>query len=206
LFFSSGDVYGHAIDRDAPIGENSYGYLDPTDLRACYGESKRLGETMCIAWNHQYGIPVKIVRPSHTYGPGMALDDGRVFADFVANVVRREDIIVKSAGTARRPFCYLADATLAYFTVLLKGGDRQAYNVANETCDISVAELATILVDLFPERKLNVRFQKGAQQPGYIQSKVGTVTVDTSKIRALGWKPTTGIQEGFHKTIMSYEY
>jgi UDP-glucuronate decarboxylase len=95
-----------------------------------------MGETMCIAWSHQFGVPVKIVRPSHTYGPGMELDDGRVFADFVANVVRREDIVVKSAGTARRAFCYLADATLAYFTVLLKGQHRQSYNVgkSNPPC------------------------------------------------------------------------
>ena len=161
---------------------------------------------MCIAWNHQYGVPVRIVRPAHTYGPGMALDDGRVFADFVANVVRREDIVVKSSGVARRPFCYLADATLAYFTVLLKGEDRQAYNVGNEECDISVGELATILASLFPERKIGVSilpdFTPGV---GYIKNPIDRGTLDTAKLRALGWRPTTNIHEGFRRTILSYE-
>ncbi len=80
-----------------------------------------MGETMCVSWCHQYNIPIKIVRPFHTYGPGMRLDDGRVFADFVADIVNFRDIIMKSDGSAQRAFCYLADATVAFFTVLLKG-------------------------------------------------------------------------------------
>jgi nucleoside-diphosphate-sugar epimerase len=206
LFFSSCDVYGRVADPDIPAREDSYGYLDPTDLRSCYPESKRLGETMCVAWNHQYRVPVRIVRPAHTYGPGMALDDGRVFADFVANVVRREDIVVKSSGVARRPFCYLADATLAYFTVLLNGEDRQAYNVGNEECELSVGELATILANLFPERKLSVKFLPDFKQAaGYIKNTTDRGTLDTSKLRALGWRPTVNIHEGFRRTILSYE-
>lgn len=205
LFFSSGDVYGRSATPEVPTKEDVYGYLDPTDVRSCYGESKRLGETMCIAWSHQYGVPVQIVRPSHTYGPGMALDDGRVFADFVSNVVRHENILVKSRGTARRPFCYLADATLGYFTVLLKGADRQAYNVGNENCYLSVAELAGLLTGLFPERGLTVQFQPDFTQPGYIQSTAQGGSLDSSKLRALGWDATTGAEEGFRRTVLSYE-
>lgn len=206
LFFSSCDVYGRLANPYIPAREDSYGYLDPTELRSCYPESKRLGETMCIAWNHQYGVPVRIVRPAHTYGPGMALDDGRVFADFVANVVRREDIAVKSNGVARRPFCYLADATLAYFMVLLNGKDREAYNVGNEECELSVGELATILANLFPERNLSVKMLPDfTQAGGYIESSADRGTLDTSKLRALGWRPTANIHEGFRRTILSYE-
>lgn len=204
LFFSSGDVYGRGSTPEIPTKEDGYAYLDPTDVRSCYGESKRLGETMCIAFNHQYGVPVKILRPSHTYGPGMALDDGRVFADFVANVVRHEDIIMKSRGTARRPFCYLADATFGYFTVLLNGADRQAYNVGNENCYLSVKELAELLTGLFPDRNLSVRMEV-RQQEGYIQSTSELGSLDSSKLRALGWEPVTGAEEGFRRTVLSYE-
>lgn len=205
LFLSSGDVYGRVEDSKIPTREDWYGYLDPAEVRSCYGESKRLGETMCVAWHHQYGVPAKMVRPTHTYGPGMALDDGRVFADFVANVVRREDIVLRSQGTARRAFCYLADATLAFFTVLLKGKAGQAYNVGNEDCEISVRQLAEILAGLFPERKLGVRFLPGFTESGYIQSKIDRGSLDTSKIRELGWRPTTGIEEGFRRTIVSFD-
>jgi UDP-glucuronate decarboxylase len=204
LFFSSGDVYGRVSVPEVPIKEDGYGPLDPLDARSCYGESKRLGETMCAAWHRQYGIPAKIVRLAHTYGPGMALDDGRVFADFVANVVRGEDIILKSQGTAVRAFCYLADATVAFFTVLLCGANAQAFNVGNEDCEISVLQLAKVLIGLFPERQLAVRFSSDRTQ-GDTESKADRGAPDTSKVRKLGWYPTTTIEEGFRRTIASYE-
>jgi nucleoside-diphosphate-sugar epimerase len=160
---------------------------------------------MCAAFNHQFGVPTKIVRPGHTYGPGFALDDGRVFADFVANIVRREDIVMKSDGSARRAFCYLADAVLAFFTVLLKGERGQAYNVGNESCEISVGELAKLLVNLFPERGLSARFDTRPAPAGYIQSTSHRGSLDTSKLRGLGWRPTTNLADGFKRTVMSFE-
>jgi UDP-glucuronate decarboxylase len=205
LFFSSGDVYGRHPNPEVPTTEDGYGYLDPTEVRSCYGESKRFGETMCISYSHQYGIPVQIVRPSHTYGPGMALDDGRVFADFTANVVRHENIVIKSSGAAKRPFCYVADAVRGYFTVMLKGSNRQAYNVGNEDCYLSIAELALLLTRLFPERHLKVDFQADFDQQSYIPSTSLGGTLDTSKLRVLGWQPTTSAQDGFRRTVLSYE-
>ena len=73
-----------------------------------------MGETICVSWLKQYDIPVKIVRPFHTYGPGMTLDDGRVYADFIADIVNSRNIIMKSDGLAMRSFCYLSDATIAF--------------------------------------------------------------------------------------------
>ena len=75
-----------------------YGPLDCLDVRSCYAESKRLGETLCVAWNAQFGSPGTIVRPFHTYGPGIRLDDGRVFADFVNDIVQRLPLVLKSDG------------------------------------------------------------------------------------------------------------
>ena len=68
-------------------GEQDYGVIDPLDVNLCYAESKRLGETLCACWRHQFGVPAKIVRIGHAYGPGMRLDDGRVSRDFVADVL-----------------------------------------------------------------------------------------------------------------------
>ena len=119
LLLSSGDVYGHRSDPSLPIDESSFGWLDPLNIRSCYGEGKRASETLCACWHVQYDLPAKIVRLSHTYGPGMRLDDGRVFADFVSDIVARRNIVMKSDGTACRPFCYLADVIVALFSVLL---------------------------------------------------------------------------------------
>jgi len=204
LFFSSGEIYGQVADPSKPINELYYGYLDPLDVRSCYAESKRIGETMCVSWSHQYGIPIKIVRPFHTYGPGMDLNDGRVFADFVANIVNGSNILLNSDGSAIRSFCYLTDATQGFFTVILKGLNGHAYNVGNSEAEISILDLAKLLVKLYPEKQLEIEFEMNKYDEGYIKSRTSRYCPDISKIEKLGWRPTTCLEEGFRRTIASY--
>lgn len=204
LYFSSGEVYGRIPDPSVPIKETDFGYLDPLNIRSCYAEGKRAGEALCSFWHAQFGVPARIVRLSHTYGPGMALDDGRVFADFVADLVARRDIVMKSDGSTRRPFCYLGDATVAFFSILLLGKDAEAYNVGSDV-ETSVLDLAEILVRLFPERSCRVIRQDRAQGDSYLSSPVAGGHFDLGKIRSLGWEPTTGIEDGFRRTVESYE-
>ena len=201
LFFSSSEVYGAVAADD--IDENSYGAIDPTQVRSCYAESKRMGETMCVSFAAQYKIPVNIVRPFHTYGPGLSFDDGRVFADFVANIVNGEDIVMNSDGAAVRSFCYLADATAGFFTVLLKGENAQAYNVGNPAGTISIKELAHLLVNIYPQKKLSAVF-KQVENATYLPSNFSRLCPDIEKIKALGWRPFTGLAEGFKRTIDSF--
>ena len=205
MFFSSGEVYGEVGSDQVPIKEDAYGLVDPMLIRSCYAEGKRAGENMCVSWSHQYGVPVKIIRPFHTYGPGMRLDDGRVFADFVSDVVNGRDIIMKSDGSAVRAFCYLADAVVGFFTVLLKGTSVQAYNVGNDEGKISIAELAKILVDILPDKHLKIIRKENEYAPGYIKSKISVNVPDTSKIRQLGWRPFYSIKEGFSRTVRSFK-
>ena len=203
LFFSSGEVYGRQQNPSIPTPETSYGYLDPLDIRSCYAEGKRAGESLCACWHAQFGVPAKTVRISHTYGPGMELDDGRVFADFVADIVASRDIVMKSDGSARRPFCYLADATVAFFTVLLLGASGEAYNVGSDR-ECSILELAEMLCRLFPERNCRVVRQQRRPDEPYLASTVPGGHFDLSKVRSLGWEPTTSLEEGFMRTIKSY--
>ena len=205
LFFSSGEVYGQVRDDQVPTRENDYGTVDPTQVRACYAESKRMGENLCVSWHHQYGVPAVIVRPFHTYGPGMALDDGRVFADFVADLVAGRDIEMKSDGLARRAFCYLADATLGFFTALFRGVSGQAYNVGNPAAETNILALAQTLVALFPEKKLRVVSAPAAEPTsGYLKSAITRNSPNVAKIRQLGWEPSTTIEDGFRRTIRSF--
>lgn len=204
LFFSSGEVYGSPNDPGALIAESDYGYLDPMQVRSCYAESKRIGETMSAAWSHQFGLHTTVVRPFHTYGPGMALDDGRVFADFVSDVVHCRDIVLKSNGLARRSFCYITDATLGFLTVLLNGSSAEAYNVANPSAEISMRDLAHTLAGLYPERAIGVKFESMAVDNSYIKSPIHRVCPSIAKISQLGWEPCVNIKEGFARTIQSY--
>jgi len=203
LLFSSGEVYGEVSAANIPTKEDAFGYLNPTALRSCYAESKRAAESLCVAWFHQHKVPVVIVRPFHTYGPGMDLEDGRVFSDFVADIVHGRDIVMKSDGSARRAFCYLADATMGFFTVLLKGENGEAYNVGNDQAEVTIMDLAHCLARLFP-RKTQVIPNAPNQCSTYLPSTVSRNLPDISKICALGWLPTTSIETGFRRTIESF--
>ncbi len=206
LYFSSGEVYGDVSQDQYPIKEDTFGYINPVNVRSCYAESKRMGENICVSWFHQFGVKAKIVRPFHTYGPGMALDDGRVFADFVANIINKEDIILNSDGSARRAFCYLADATKAFFMVLINGKDGEAYNVGNPGQEYSILELANILVGIKPGLKLKVLVNnKPLIDKGYLKSPLVRNTPDTSKVAQIGWQPTVSVIDGFTRTIHSYD-
>lgn len=204
LFFSSGEVYGTPLEGVSLIKESDYGYIDPTNVRSCYAESKRVGETMCVSWAHQHGVPTLIVRPFHTYGPGFSLDDGRVFADFISAVVNKESIQLNSDGSAVRPFCYLSDAIKGYFTVLLKGEAGEAYNVANPNCEISIKDLAYVLADMFGDRGVGVLLKNDDICSGYIKTPVQRILPSVDKIKALGWTPEVGIKDGFMRTVRSF--
>ena len=128
LFVSSTEVYGSVLTDEALL-EDDFGVLDPTGRRACYAESKRLGEALCTAWHAQHGLETIIVRLFHTYGTGLLPDDGRIFSDFAYAIARGEPMVMTSDGSARRTFCYISDATAGLLTVLLKGTAGQAYNL-----------------------------------------------------------------------------
>ncbi|NDD11727.1 MAG: NAD-dependent epimerase/dehydratase family protein [Betaproteobacteria bacterium] len=189
LFFSSGEVYGLPVNPDQPVTERDYGYIDPIQVRSCA---------------QQHGLHASVVRPFHTYGPGMILNDGRVFADFVGDVVACRDIVLKSDGLAQRPFCYIADATEGFLTVLLKGESGHAYNVANPDTEISMRDLAHTVAGLFPERGVGVRFDIPPANNAYLKSPIVRACPSIAKINALGWQPIVGIAEGFGRTIQSF--
>lgn len=205
LLISSGAVYGEVEPEKIPLKEDDYGYLNPLETSSCYGESKRISENMCACWHYQYGIPTKIVRPYHVYGPGIKLDDGRIFADFTKNVLNGEDIVLTSDGTVSRSFCYLSDATRAFFTVLLKGKSCEAYNVGDTDCEISMKDLANMVVSLFPEKNLKVMTKQDNES--YLRiTTPSRGCANTDKIKSLGWEPQIGIEAGFKRMINSFKF
>jgi nucleoside-diphosphate-sugar epimerase len=202
LFFSTGEVYG--VNSKEKLDELDFGYLDPNTVRSCYAESKRMGETTCRAYAHQYGLSATCARIFHTYGPQMALDDGRVFSDFVRDALNGQPISLASNGTARRCFCYLGDATAAFLQLLKGGRPGEAYNLANPDTETSIIDLAHLIGGLV-EPKLEVwSVNPGIAKPNYMASPVPRSLPSIAKLQALGWRPTTDLESGFRRTLLSY--
>jgi UDP-glucuronate decarboxylase len=202
VFVSSSEVYGDATGLSA-LTEADYGRLDPTSVRSVYAESKRMGESLCVAWMHQYKVPAFIVRPFHTYGPGVALDDGRVFADFVADAGAGRDIRLTSDGRARRAFCYISDALSGFFHVVFKGEPGRAYNVANPQAVLSMLELAELIASLAPQKKLRVHRVSPAAA-GYLPSPHAQLLPSVAALAGLGWQPRIDAAAGFRRMVESY--
>lgn len=201
IFASTREVYG-AVDADV-LSETSFGYLDSMDDRSCYPESKRAAESILRGYYLQYGIKGISVRIAHSYGPGMKIEnDGRVMADFIGDAVCRRDIVMKSVGDAIRAFCYITDAVLGLVQVTLYGMVGEAYNLANETEPMPIREVAQMICDSFPERKIKVIF--AGEQPKVGYCNYPRVALDTSKIEALGFTPKVGLKEGIYRTIKSF--
>lgn len=201
VFSSTREIYGKTNELEA-IKETDYGILDPSDLRSCYPESKRMAENMMICYNYQYNIPYCILRIAHSYGPGMIINnDGRIMADLIGNIVNRQDIILKSKGEAVRTYTYVSDAINAMFNILLNSKD-MVYNIADEDSKTSIRELAETLVNIYPERNLKLVFDIPEQDKNNGCAAFTLGILSTDKIRnELGWRPKYSIYDGFKRTV-----
>lgn len=206
IYFSSGIVNGENIKSDIPISEDMFFSSSCTNTAACYSEGKRAGETICLSFMRQYGIPVKLLRYFGSYGPGMDLyNDPRAFTSFVKNAVCGEDIILHSTGEETRFWCYITDATEAFFRVFFDSVYGEAWNIANEDAGCTIRELAQIACELSPNKKISVQFDPSKLPSGYTPFKSQQITVpDTSKLRKIGYSPKISIRKGLQRTINAY--
>lgn len=202
IFASTREVYGKN-ETEESLTEKSFGTIDPLENRSCYPESKRAAETIFRSYFLQYGINFNSLRIAHSYGPGMNLhSDGRVMADLMGNVVDGKDIELKSTGEALRAFCYITDAVTGIFYAALKGEPGEAYNLANEKEEISIRDLAQMLVSLRKDKDLKVVFNIPDTNIGYCNYK--RVGLNTNKLEKLGWQPNVSLKEGCQRTIQSF--
>ena len=202
IFFSTGEVYG--VNCSPHFLETDYGMVDPCSLRSCYAESKRCGETICVAYSHQYELHSVIARIFHTYGPQMKLNDGRVFADFVRDSLEGNQIKLASSGEALRCFCYLTDATSAFLHLIVFGEAAQAYNLSNPNAEIRIRDLASLVAGLTdPPLPVHICNDQDLK-PGYMPSQGPRSLPNIDKIQALGWQPVVDLQHGFSRTLSSY--
>jgi len=209
LFYSSSEIYGDPAPEAIPTSEDYRGNVSCTGPRACYDESKRFGETICVTFARQYGVPVKMARPFNNYGPGLKITDGRVLPDFVRDVLNGRDIVMFSDGSPKRTFCYSADAITGYYKVLVKGHPGEAYNVGIERPEISIAELANKVIviarELFGYSGQLVRHKN--PESDYLVDNPNRRCPVIEKARShLGYDPSILVDEGLRRSLIWYHY
>ena len=197
LFVSSGEIYGEGDGR--VFTEDYSGYVNPTSPRSCYPSSKRAAETLCVSYGAEYGIETVIARPSHTYGPNFTESDNRVYAQFIRNVLRGEDIVMKSTGAQFRSWCYVVDCASALLFILLKGENGQAYNIADASSNISIKELAEMIAEI-GGKNVVIDMPSDAEKAGY--NVVTKSIFSTDKLEGLGWSVDGSMNKKMEKTII----
>lgn len=207
LYFSTSEIYGDPSPDQIPTPETYRGNVSCTGPRACYDESKRYGETLCSNFAHQYRLPITTARPFNNYGPGLKITDRRVIADFSRDIFEGRDLILLSNGAPTRTFCYVTDAIVGYYQILIHGKIGEAYNIGSESPEISVETLARMMA------------QSASDLIGYSGDVIYTLSSEIDYLidnpqrrcpdiqkahRDFGFKTQVSLEEGLRRTLVWY--
>jgi len=203
LFFSSSEIYGDPDAASIPTPETYRGNVSCTGPRACYDESKRYGETLCVNFHEVHHVPVKMVRPFNNYGPGLKITDRRVLPDFFRDVLAKRDITLLSDGRATRTFCYISDAITGYVLALLSVHNGESFNIGSDAPEISMDDLAQMVIEI-SSSKLKVVRQR-SDDARYLADNPQRRCPCLKKSRAmLGYSPRIGLRQGLERTWAYY--
>ncbi|MBR5753449.1 MAG: NAD-dependent epimerase/dehydratase family protein [Clostridia bacterium] len=203
VYLSSLEVYGVPDGSRETITEQDFGTIDPMSVRSSYSEGKRLVECLCASYASEYGVPVKVARLSQTFGAGVEYHDGRVFAEFARCLMEKKDIVLHTDGSTVRSYCYTADAVCALYTILVNGVSGEAYNVTNMDTACSIREMAELVAGLEPEAGVNVRIEVPEDLSSFGYNPQMVIRLDSSRLEAIGYRPSVGMEEMFRRTIRS---
>lgn len=207
LYFSTSEIYGDPDPQNIPTSETYRGNVSCTGPRACYDESKRYGETLCVNFAQQYKVPVTIARPFNNYGPGLKITDKRAPPDFANDILNERDIVLLSDGSPTRTYCYIADAIVGYYKVLFNGTPGESYNIGNDAPELSIRDFADLNVEqaktLF-DYKGGVKFAR-SEDEHYLTDNPHRRCPNISKARAqLNFEPSVSLEDGIRNSLVWY--
>jgi len=208
LFFSTSEIYGDPPPDRIPTPETYRGNVSCTGPRACYDESKRYGETLCVNFASEFGLRVMMARPFNNYGPGLKITDRRVIPDFARDIFAGKDLVLLSDGSPSRTFCYVADAVVGYFKLLVRGRAGEPYNIGNESPETSMLELAQLLVRIAHEEcGYTGKVVRGlSTEKDYLTDNPRRRCPVIAKARSqLGFNPQIPLEEGLRRTLIWYK-
>lgn len=201
VYVSSMEVYGSGNRRaglDCLLSEESVGYTNPINVRSCYPEGKRAAEAYCAAYASEYDVKVSMVRLAQTFGPGIDLNDRRLFAQVARAAMTGDDLVLNTTGESSRMYLYTSDAVRAILTVLSKGDPGRVYNAANPDTYTSIRSMAQQVLDSYSggRSKLVIDVDPNAPYPPEHH-----LPLDVSALEGLGWEPKIGFEEMYGRLI-----
>ena len=189
---STSEVYGDPSVSPQP--ESYWGHVNPIGIRSCYDEGKRAAETLFFDYHRQYGLDIRVARIFNTFGPRMAINDGRVVSNFIVQALENRDITVYGDGSQTRSFCYVDDLISGLISLFFSGDVHEPINLGNPE-SISMGELAKEIIQK-TNSKSQITFQPIPSDDPRRREP------DISKARnILGWKPKISRNFGLDKTI-----
>ena len=194
LFFSSSEIYGDPSPENVPTHESYRGNVSTLGPRACYDESKRLGETLCWIYQTYFDVHVCIARPFNVYGPGMMPKDYRVLPNFATQIAKNEPLKIYGNGNQTRTFCYITDAITGFMKILLDSKNPDVFNVGNPKPEVSMIELSEIIQKVLNQK---IKVEITSYPSTYPADEPNRRCPDISRIsKDLNFEPKIGIEEG----------
>ena len=199
IFFSSSEIYGDPDNKNVPTKEDYRGNVNSMGPRACYDESKRLGETLCYIYSNYFNVHTNIIRPFNIYGPGMGQSDYRIFPNFVSNILQNKPISIYGSGNQTRTYCYITDAIEGFLRVIKFGKFGEAYNIGNNRPEVSVEDIYKVLKKI-NDKKVIAKYVKHPKSYPMDEPQRRCPDIEKSK-KHLGYKPKIGLETGLNKYI-----
>ncbi len=194
---STSEVYGDPIV--SPQDESYWGNVNPIGIRSCYDEGKRASESLFFDYHRQYGVEIKVARIFNTYGPQMALDDGRVVSNFIVQALQNKPITIYGDGSQTRSFCYISDLVEGLTKLAFSPSDMTGpVNLGNPN-DFTILELARIIIESTNSKSEIVFKELPSDDP-----KQRKPNIELALYR-LSWQPKVLLQEGLNLSIPYFQ-
>ena len=200
VYLSSMEAYGQ-LNLDDKVNEKQLGYININNPRSSYPESKRMCECLCVAYNSQHNLNVKIVRLAQTFGAGIAENENRVFAQFARSVIEKKDIVLHTIGKSEGNYVYTSDAIIGILLILLKGKSGEIYNLSNENSHMTIKDMAEMVANEIAQGNIKVIYDIPKNQMQYGYAPDTKLWLDATKIKELGWEPKISLKESYYRTI-----
>ena len=199
IFFSSSEIYGDPNNSNVPTKETYRGNVSSLGPRACYDESKRVGETLCYIYKNYYNLHTNIIRPFNIYGPGMNQKDYRIFPNFISNIINRKKVNIYGSGNQTRTYCYITDALEGFLRVVYFGKPGEVYNIGNNKPEVSVKNIYYIFQKIY-DKKIKVNFIKHPKS--YPNDEPQRRCPDLKKAKLhLYYRPKVKLEDGLKKFL-----